>query len=69
MRTASVVCRAMALLALWPAVASAQPAAEPLKGRTVTMIIGSGAGGGIDLYGRDGGAPHRQAHSRDSRPS
>jgi tripartite-type tricarboxylate transporter receptor subunit TctC len=25
---------------------------ETLKGRTVTMFIGSGAGGGIDLYGR-----------------
>jgi tripartite-type tricarboxylate transporter receptor subunit TctC len=49
MRTASV---ALTLLASWSAAAWAQAPAEPLKGRTVTMIIGSGAGGGIDLYGR-----------------
>ena len=52
MRLNSAGVTVMALLALWPAVALAQAPAEPLKGRTVTMIIGSGAGGGIDLYGR-----------------
>jgi tripartite-type tricarboxylate transporter receptor subunit TctC len=40
-----------ALLALWPAVAAAQ-GDDPYKGQSVTLIIGSGAGGGIDLYGR-----------------
>ena len=42
---------ALALLSLCSG-AFAQPADAPLKGRTVTMHIGSGAGGGIDLYGR-----------------
>jgi tripartite-type tricarboxylate transporter receptor subunit TctC len=30
----------------------AQPANDWYKGRTINLIIGSGAGGGIDLYGR-----------------
>ena len=39
------------LLALWPAASHAQ-GDDALKGRNVTLIIGSGVGGGIDLYGR-----------------
>src|SRR5688572_14504595 len=50
MRTARLRLAVM-LLALWPAASPAQPD-DSLKGRTVTLIIGSGAGGGIDLYGR-----------------
>ncbi len=48
-RTILRLCAALALPLLCAGVL-AQPA--DLKGRTVTMIIGSGAGGGIDLYGR-----------------
>jgi tripartite-type tricarboxylate transporter receptor subunit TctC len=51
MRAPSAARLATALLALWPLAAWAQ-ANAPLKGRTITMVIGSGAGGGIDLYGR-----------------
>jgi tripartite-type tricarboxylate transporter receptor subunit TctC len=52
MRLASVLSAAVTLLiaGIAPAV-WAQPD-ETLKGRTVTLIIGSDAGGGIDLYGR-----------------
>jgi tripartite-type tricarboxylate transporter receptor subunit TctC len=32
--------------------ASAQPAAEPYAGKTVTVMIGFGPGGGYDLWGR-----------------
>jgi tripartite-type tricarboxylate transporter receptor subunit TctC len=41
---------ALAWLSLCASALAQQPA--DLKGRPVTMIIGSGAGGGIDLYGR-----------------
>ena len=39
-----------------------QPAAsQDLSGRTVSMLIGFGPGGGYDLWGRTVGAAHRQA--------
>ena len=42
------------LAAVWLGVvpAAAQPAGETLAGKTVTLIIGFGAGGGYDLWGR-----------------
>jgi tripartite-type tricarboxylate transporter receptor subunit TctC len=39
------------VLSLWPFASHAQPD-DSSKGRSVTLIIGSGVGGGIDLYGR-----------------
>jgi tripartite-type tricarboxylate transporter receptor subunit TctC len=46
----------IASLGLLPALgagpAGAQPAAEPFAGKTVTLLIGFGAGGGYDLWGR-----------------
>jgi len=42
---------AATLMTLWPVSALAQDD-DAFKGRTVTMVIGSGTGGGIDLYGR-----------------
>jgi tripartite-type tricarboxylate transporter receptor subunit TctC len=40
------------LLVLVVLPASAQPAAEPFTGKTVSLIIGFGPGGGYDLWGR-----------------
>jgi tripartite-type tricarboxylate transporter receptor subunit TctC len=40
------------LLVLGALPASAQPAAEPFAGKTVSLIIGFGPGGGYDLWGR-----------------
>ena len=51
MRPTAVLSAAVTLLAVLSHAALAQ-SEDTLKGRTVTMIIGSGAGGGIDLYGR-----------------
>src|SRR5262245_66274313 len=41
---------AILLPALWSAAAHAQD--DAARGKPVTLIIGSGTGGGIDLYGR-----------------
>jgi tripartite-type tricarboxylate transporter receptor subunit TctC len=43
---------AAALLSLPIAAAHAQSAAEFFKGRTVTYVVATGAGGGYDFYGR-----------------
>ncbi|MDO9441999.1 MAG: tripartite tricarboxylate transporter substrate-binding protein [Beijerinckiaceae bacterium] len=43
---------ALALAALWPAGAHAQPAAPFYKGKQIRMVIPSGAGGGYDTYAR-----------------
>ena len=43
---------ALAVLASCAAAAFAQPAAEPFAGKTVTLIIGFGPGGGYDLWAR-----------------
>ena len=51
MRPTAVLSAAVTLLAALSHAASAQ-SDDTLKGRTVTMFIGSGTGGGIDLYGR-----------------
>ena len=52
MRLASVLSAAVTLLIAGVAPAAWAQPDETLKGRTVTLIIGSDAGGGIDLYGR-----------------
>lgn len=53
MRPTAALRAVVTLLAvLLASAALAQSDEETLKGRTVTMFIGSGAGGGIDLYGR-----------------
>jgi tripartite-type tricarboxylate transporter receptor subunit TctC len=41
-----------ALTSAWPPPASAQTATDLLAGKSVQMIIGFGAGGGYDLWGR-----------------
>ena len=51
MRPTAVLSAAVMLLAVLSHAALAQ-SDDTLKGRTVTMFIGSGTGGGIDLYGR-----------------
>ena len=44
---------AVALICCFPLCkAAAQSADEPYRGKTINLIIGAGAGGGIDLYGR-----------------
>jgi tripartite-type tricarboxylate transporter receptor subunit TctC len=37
---------------LWPACAGAQTVEEFYRGKSITMLIGSAAGGGYDIYGR-----------------
>lgn len=51
-RQAAVFGAAAAFLALAGAPASGQPAASFYQGATVTMLVGSGAGGGYDTYSR-----------------
>jgi tripartite-type tricarboxylate transporter receptor subunit TctC len=51
MRATAVLSVALTLLTALSHAALAQ-SDDTLKGRTVTMVIGSGTGGGIDLYGR-----------------
>ena len=46
-RTAAALC-----LGFVAAQASAQDEATYFKGKTVTIIAGSGSGGGVDLYAR-----------------
>lgn len=41
-----------AAVLLVPACAHAQPAEDFFKGRQITMLVGSGAGGGYDVYAR-----------------
>jgi tripartite-type tricarboxylate transporter receptor subunit TctC len=48
----AAVAAAGSLWALGAAPADAQPAAEPFAGKSVSMIIGFGPGGGYDLWGR-----------------
>jgi tripartite-type tricarboxylate transporter receptor subunit TctC len=49
MRAATaVICAA----ACWPADAHAQTAEEFYRGKSITMLVGSGAGGGYDTYAR-----------------
>lgn len=43
---------AVAFVMLAPATAAAQPAAEFFKGKTITLLVGSSAGGSYALYGR-----------------
>ena len=43
---------AAALVTLVPAFASAQPAADFFKGKTITLLVGSSAGGSYALYAR-----------------
>lgn len=52
MRSAAVLSAAAMLLAVLPMRAALAQSDDTLKGRTVTLFIGSGTGGGIDLYGR-----------------
>ena len=37
---------------LWPASVRAQTVEEFYKGKSITMLVGSGAGGGYDTYAR-----------------
>lgn len=46
----TAVALAVVLVGLGPA--AAQPATEAFKGKTVTIYVGYGPGGGFDLYGR-----------------
>ena len=39
-------------IAAWPASSGAQTVEDFYKGRSITMLIGSAAGGGYDIYGR-----------------
>src|SRR6185312_11919991 len=52
--TARSIALALAFLLAGTAAATAQPAAEFYKGKTVTSVIGSDVGGGYDAYGRLG---------------
>jgi tripartite-type tricarboxylate transporter receptor subunit TctC len=42
----------LAVAALWPASASAQSVEDFYKSKPITMLVGSGAGGGYDVYAR-----------------
>jgi tripartite-type tricarboxylate transporter receptor subunit TctC len=46
--TTGLICAA----ACWPAGAHAQTAEEFYRGKSITMLVGSGAGGGYDTYAR-----------------
>jgi tripartite-type tricarboxylate transporter receptor subunit TctC len=50
--TARSIALALVFLLAGAAAATAQPAAEFYKGKTVTIVIGSDVGGGYDAYGR-----------------
>src|SRR5262245_1337669 len=52
MRTSTAAASLLAFVALLPASDSAAQSTDVLRGKTVNLIIGAGAGGGIDLYGR-----------------
>jgi tripartite-type tricarboxylate transporter receptor subunit TctC len=43
---------AAAIILLWPTVVSAQTVEEFYRGKSITMLVGSGAGGGYDTYAR-----------------
>ena len=43
---------AIAIFALGLCGAQAQPAGDLFRGREITILIGAGAGGGADIYGR-----------------
>lgn len=43
---------ALLLAAAWPAAPHAQTVEEFYRGRSITMLVGSGAGGGYDTYAR-----------------
>ena len=52
MRGISSLGLAVAILALLPAAAPADPAADFYRGRSLTILVGSGAGGAYDAYTR-----------------
>jgi tripartite-type tricarboxylate transporter receptor subunit TctC len=52
MKTGKLPTAALAALLALGASALAQPAAEPFAGKTISLIIGFGPGGGYDLWGR-----------------
>src|SRR5258707_8008111 len=39
-------------ISLWPTAVSAQTVEEFYRGRSITMLVGGGAGGGYDTYAR-----------------
>ena len=43
---------ALLLAAAWPASALAQTVEEFYRGKSITMLVGGGAGGGYDTYAR-----------------
>src|SRR3954447_20468593 len=52
MKKLRIVLASVMLAAAAPAVAGAQPAADFYRGKTLTVLIGSGAGGGLDQVAR-----------------
>ena len=53
MKAASPAIAALLMaIAAWPASSGAQTVEDFYKGRSITMLIGSAAGGGYDIYGR-----------------
>jgi tripartite-type tricarboxylate transporter receptor subunit TctC len=52
MKTAMRTITALLFATTWPASASAQTVEEFYKSKSITLLIGSAAGGGYDIYGR-----------------